>query len=113
MNEMQKKRFNQALARMSGDEDTLVMLASIVVEDAPTILKRLNEELQAEDLVAYAKTGHALKGLLSTFETDEPVSQIQSLIDDARKNDLNAVRLAHEPLMPEFDRLLTEVAAIA
>ncbi|QDT11952.1 hypothetical protein [Planctomycetes bacterium K23_9] len=112
MNDQQRTRFGEALQRLGGDEETMEMMATIVTEDAPKVLERWSDELQAKDLDAYARTGHALKGLLSTFETNEPVSRIQPLIDDARKNDVAAVRTSHASVVPEIDELLSEISAI-
>jgi hypothetical protein len=112
MTEQQRERFAEALKRLGGDEETLTMMASIASEDAPVLIERWGNQLQREELHEYAKTGHSLKGLLSTFETGEPISKIQPLIDDARRNELLAVQSAHALVLPELSRFLGEISEL-
>jgi HPt (histidine-containing phosphotransfer) domain-containing protein len=112
MNEVQKRRFADALARLSGDEALLASLATITSEDAPGLLAQMNRHLEAGDLADYAHTAHALKGLLSTFETNDPVKEMQPLIDAARQSDADKVESQHISLHPKLESLLGEITAL-
>lgn len=109
MNDVQKKRFAEALQRVAGDEDMLAMLATIATEDAPVMIETLDTEVQEQSLPNAAKTAHSLKGLLSTFETGEPVSELQPLIDAARRSDANEVTQLHSDMRAKLDVLMTEI----
>ncbi len=113
MTDAQRKRFAEALDRLAGDEETLLMLAGIVVEDSPSMMTQLSEWASQGDMEGYARTAHALKGLLSTFETGEPVSELQSAIDSAREGNAAVVQKTHGELVPEIERLIEEIDSIA
>ena len=112
MNQEQKERFADALARVSGDTEILATLASIASEDAPELLHRLEESIEVGDWSGYARTAHSLKGLLSTFETHEPVSRIQPLIDAARQADGDAVIARHATLRAKLQALIAEIESL-
>jgi HPt (histidine-containing phosphotransfer) domain-containing protein len=112
MNQEQKARFSDALARVSGDAEILATLASIASEDAPELLDRLDESIEGRDWSSYANTAHSLKGLLSTFETREPVSEIQPLIDAARRAEGDAVVARHETLRTKLQTLIVEIESL-
>lgn len=113
MNEHQKKRFAKALERVAGDEDMLSMLATIAVEDAPPMMESLDTSITKQSLDEAAKTAHSLKGLLSAFETDEPVSDLQPLIDAAKKGDQEESIAIQKSIQPKLETLLAEINAIA
>jgi hypothetical protein len=112
MNEKQRKRFAGALARLSNDGEMLGSLAAITSEDAPGLLRQLENDLNADQWEAYAKTAHAVKGLLSTFETGEPVSELQLVIDAARQSDGKTVKTLHASIRPKLDELLLEIEGL-
>lgn len=113
MTDAQRKRFAAALQRVAGDEDMLVMLASIAAEDGPPMLKQVDTHVECQQLNEAARVGHALKGLLSTFETGSPVDELQPLIDAARKEDSKATQLAHASVSPKLEHLLGEIEQLA
>ena len=113
MTESQRQRFSAALGRVAGDEEELEMLAKIAAEDAPGLLSQLEDHIQQCELAEAAKVGHALKGLLSTFETGEPVSELQPLIDAARAGDDASVASVHASVRPQLFTLVTEIGALA
>ena len=112
MNQEQKERFADALARVSGDAEILATLASIASEDAPELLHRLDKSIEVGDWSGYASTAHSLKGLLSTFETQEPVSRIQPLIDAARQAEGEAVIARHAMLRTKLQVLIAEIESL-
>lgn len=112
MNDLQKRRFADALERVAGDEDMLGMLAKIAVEDAPEMIEMLDTQVEGKLLSDAAKTAHSLKGLLSAFETGEPVSDLQPLIDAARQGDSNDVVKLHSEVGSKLEKLLSEIGGI-
>lgn len=109
LTENQRKRFSAALTRLDGDEETLLLLAGMVAEDAPMLLDQLKSNIQSSDSACVAATGHALKGLLSTFETGSPVSELQPLIDAARADDGDTVYSLFTVVAPALEKLVGEV----
>ncbi|WP_068264957.1 Hpt domain-containing protein [Rubripirellula obstinata] len=113
MNDIQKKRFSDALQRVSGDEDMLGMLATIAVEDAPAMMESLESQIDDPTLTEAARTAHSLKGLLSAFETGEPISELEPLIEAARRGDKTEAATVHAAIKPKLQSLMTEIEAIA
>ncbi len=113
LSESQRARFSAAIVRLDGDEETLIMLAGMVSEDAPTMLEQLRSDINSRQLNDAAQTGHALKGLLSTFETGTPVSDLQPLIDAARTGDLRTVSSLSKGLMTNLSQLIIEVRELS
>lgn len=113
MNQNQKERFADALDRLSGDEEMLAMLATITVEDAPGIMTDLQRSVFEKSLPDAARTAHALKGLLSTFEVGEPVSELEPLIKAALRNDEVEVVETHQRIRPKLHALVSEIQTIA
>lgn len=105
LSEEQHIRFAAALERVGNDDRLLVSLAQITAEDAPILMAQLECNIESGDLNSVAATGHALKGLLSTYETGSPVAELQLLIEAARSGDRTEVRkvLAYQrPILIEF-----------
>ncbi len=103
----QKHRFSGALQRVAGDTELLVSIAALVSEDAPQVYAELKTQLGDGDLAGVAMTGHQLKGMLSTFETDGPTIMVQQLIHAAREG---KQREAEETLR-HCDRDITNLLA--
>ncbi|TWT65037.1 Hpt domain-containing protein [Allorhodopirellula solitaria] len=109
LTDQQLERFAAALERVGGDTDMLVVLAAMAAEDAPPLLTKLESEVRDSDLRAAAHTAHALKGLLSAFETGQPIEGLQPLIDAAREgNQSEALRLL-DSLQPKLESFIHQV----
>ena len=105
----QKQRFADALDRVAGDTELLIAIASLVSEDAPQVFENLKSQLAADELDEVAATGHQLKGMLSTFETEGPVLCLQELIHAARRGDgAETKELLHRCEM-EINTLIHEI----
>ncbi|PHQ32908.1 hypothetical protein [Rhodopirellula bahusiensis] len=113
MNDAQRKRFAAALQRVAGDEDMLVMLANIAAEDGPPMLEQMHGHVESQDLSEAARVGHALKGLLSTFESGPPVDELQPFIDAARRDDGAATKETHASVTPKLEQLLNEIKQLS
>lgn len=85
------------------------MLAEIATEDAPPMIARLEEQLTDRELLDASKTAHAMKGLLSSFETGAPTNEIQPLIDAARGGNATEATLLFETLKPRLGKLCSEI----
>ncbi|EMI42163.1 hypothetical protein RRSWK_05320 [Rhodopirellula sp. SWK7] len=108
----QRQRFASAIERVGDDEDILIVLAEMASEDAPVLMKKLEGEISNGFFDAAAQTAHALKGLLSTFETGEPVEGLQSLIDSARQGDEKETTQLFNSLKPELLNLVDLVSQL-
>ncbi len=109
LNQSQRAQFSDALTRVGGDEEILIALAEMAVEDAPPMLDQLQGQVQAEQWGAVAQTAHALKGLLSAFETGPPVEELQPLIDAARSSQGEAAHAVFGDLRPSLQSLVGQV----
>tara|TARA_R110002111_G_scaffold182531_1_gene248035 strand:- start:127 stop:486 length:360 start_codon:yes stop_codon:yes gene_type:complete len=112
MTEEQKKRFAEALDRVSGDCELLAAMATMVTEDAPDVLAGLREQVAQDDMLAAAATAHKLKGMLSTFDTGGPVPELEQLISAARKGHSDEVVSTLSSCVPEVENLLKEIVSL-
>lgn len=112
MTEEQAKRFSEALTRLSGDEDLLVAMAMMVVDDAPVIVEKLDQQVDQESLADVATTAHKLKGMCSTFETGSPVVELEEVIHAARTGKADEARATYHSCQPLIHRLLGEIAEL-
>ncbi|WP_372725070.1 Hpt domain-containing protein [Novipirellula sp.] len=109
LSEAERTQFSDALERVGGDEEMFIELAEIVSEDAPGMLAELESQLQSDQLGEVAQTAHALKGLLSTFQTGPPVAQLQPFIDEARRGHTESATMMFRDLMPSLKYLVGQV----
>jgi len=108
----QRDRFADSLRRLGGDCDMLQMMAAMVTEDAPPLIEQTREQLKAGDLSAAAASAHALKGMLSTFESDQPVNDLQRLIDAARAGQAEQATFCWQVAQPRINDLVQEIAKL-
>lgn len=109
LTDQQKQCFAAALERVGGDEQMLVVLAEMAAEDAPPLLSKLAGEVRTGELEAAAHSGHALKGLLSAFETGQPVDGLQPLIDAARQENHGEAERLLKSLEPKLCSFIKQV----
>lgn len=109
LSDQQRQCFAAALERVGGDEQMLVVLAEMAAEDAPPLLSKLAEEVRCGDLDAASHSGHALKGLLSAFETGQPIDGLQPLIDAARGADQDEAQRLLNTLEPKLCSFIKKV----
>lgn len=108
-----RNRFRDALLRLAGDEQMLTTLAEIVVADAPGLMEQLSKGIREKDAESVARNAHALKGLLSSFETGQPTDQLQRIIDAARRGECTEMASAHEQIRPQLATLLEEIKEVS
>jgi hypothetical protein len=113
LNPSLRERFAEALGRLAGDEEMLVTLAEIASEDGPLLLDKLKIDVQKQATAETAKTAHALKGLLSSFETGEPTLRLQPLIESARHDEASDVQAIFNSLEPDLRSLMSEIQSLS
>ncbi len=84
----------------------------MVVTDAQDVLTKLTRSIEAGDTASVSVTAHQLKGMLSTFETDSPVTELQELIETARRKDAEATGEQFRSLQPQLAELLAEISEL-
>ena len=112
MTEEQRARFAEALKRLAGDEELFVAMGAMVLDDAPSMIADLKNQIQKNELTEVASIGHKLKGLLSTFETGNVVLTIQQIITAAKEDDQNECQALIKSARPGFDRLFGEIREV-
>ncbi len=85
----------------------------MVVGDAAGRLDRLRETLDEGSLQDAAYRSHQLRGMLSTFETGYPVSELQEVINASRDHELGTARRRFDAVEPSLRELIEELAALS
>ena len=102
-----------ALQRLGGDEKLLATVAGFFIEDAPMLMSQLESAQAAGSMDLVTHRAHSLKGLSATFEAI-PFQAIAAEIELlGRKADRAAIEEKLQRLKLEFDRLLSELEAVA
>lgn len=107
-------RFNEAVQRLDGDAGLLREMAYMTLPDFPILIENAAEATAAGDCEASVRVLHKLKGMLSTFESEGIVMEIQEMITAARANkpDLLASLFAkHRPAVEELVEAIRHFAA--
>lgn len=112
MNEFQKQRFAEALERLAGDSDLLCGMAMLVADDARQALQDLADAVAGHQLPRITATAHQLKGMLSTFETESPLTELQQVIMTARASDAALVEYQFYRIQPALSGLIEEIAEL-
>ncbi|WP_404305429.1 Hpt domain-containing protein [Neorhodopirellula lusitana] len=106
------QRFSVALARLAGDEDLLIAMATMVTDDAPEVIVRLEQQLEQTEMEEAAASAHKLKGMLSTFETDSPVAELEEVVHAARGGNSRQASESFQACRAPIHELLREIAAL-
>ena len=102
-------RFSDALNRLDGDEELLVEMARITAPDFRPLVKDAGDAVAREDAAAAIAHLHKLKGMLSTFESDGIVLEIQDMLHAARGGN---VGVARDLFQQHRDGILELVSAV-
>ena len=106
-------RFEEAVARLDGDVGLLREMAAITSEDLPEVWQQINNAIEAGDQQASASGLHKLKGMLSTFESDGVVLDIQELLDSARRGAMDDLKEGFQQHSAAIRELIGEVHRLA
>lgn len=107
------ERFRQALQRLNGDSSLLQAMAKINAEDLPEIINQTDRSISEGDCSNAASNLHKLKGMLSTFETDGVVLEIQEMLDQARAGEEQELRSSYRQHRPAVDELIQQIERLA
>jgi len=95
-----------ALKRLAGNEVLLAKLAEFFLEDAPLVMKQLQDAYDCGDLTLVAHKAHGLKGLSATFEAIS-VCNLTREIELASRSDERSQLAQKIPLLwTELQRLI-------
>ena len=108
-----KQRFQDALNRLDGDIELLCEMAAITAPDCPEVIGQIENAFDSEDCEAGARGLHKLKGMLSTFESDGVVIEMQELLELARKNKLEELRRAYGQCRQAILRCVANINELA
>ena len=90
-----KDDFPEAYQRVGCDEELLRELAKIFVADTPELRAKLAEQIASGDYEDAARSAHALKGLVVTFDEVQAGTLIQELVHALRQGDAEEVKRLH------------------
>ncbi|MCG6922924.1 MAG: response regulator [Acidobacteria bacterium] len=91
------------LERVGGDRRALSELVGVFLTDAPHILERINDAIDAGDARAVQAAAHALKGAVSNFAAPSATRAAARLQQTGEGGDLGGARTAAEVLKRELD----------
>ncbi|TWU22331.1 hypothetical protein Pla52o_33870 [Novipirellula galeiformis] len=109
----QTQRFQEAIKRIGGDRNLLVTLASLVSDDAARLQIELDRQLLENRFLEAVATGHALQGMLSTFEVGSPVIELRNVISVLRSGDGDRAKVLWSDCKLAIDSFIHEVNALA
>lgn len=105
------ERFSEAVARLEGDVDLLREMACMTSKRFPGIIAAVESAMDAVDLDSAAKSLHQLKGMLSTFETEGVIVEIQDLLNACRAGESDSAREKFDRYRGSIDELVGMVTA--
>jgi len=80
--------YHATLERLGGDADLFVDLVRFFLEDAATLLVRMEAALEAKDARTVEISAHSLKGLCSNFDARRAVAAAYAIEESARAGKL-------------------------
>lgn len=104
-----KERFADALERLDGDFKLLCDMASVTLPDIPAVLEQIEADLQRGDDAAAASSLHKLKGMLSTYDSDGVVLEIQEMLAMARRGQVGECQTLYHHELPKIKSLIQEI----
>ncbi|WP_417381862.1 PAS domain S-box protein [Gimesia sp.] len=100
-----------ALKRVGNDVAILNDMVNFFFEDAPGLLKEINEQTVAGDVEELTRAAHSLKGLCANFNASPAVEAAKIIEDYGHQGKLEEVPAAIPVLESEVARLSDELAA--
>ena len=99
-------RFRDAVARLDGDAGLLREMAEMTSPDFPALLNDSAIAVEGGNCEDAVRTLHKLKGMLSTFESDGVVLDIQDMISAARNQNEKLLKQHFERCRPQIEELV-------
>jgi len=106
-------RFRPALERLDGEVSLLCEMAAITAEDLPEVKEATETALEEGDCEQAASGLHKLKGMLSTFDADGVVLDIQEVLDAARQGKIDEARKGYREHRGQVEELCGEIEQLA
>ncbi len=100
---------DSALKRLGGDQELFKEFVAIFLEDAPGMMKEIEDGLNGNDAGAVEKSSHALKGLVSNFGAKECVDVSLKLEKAGREGDLSKSPKDFGKLQTLYETLCAEL----
>jgi HPt (histidine-containing phosphotransfer) domain-containing protein len=94
-----------ALARLGGDRELLIELATIYIEDAPMLLIRISKGVREANCSDVLHAAHLLRGLAANFGAGSVTTPAEQLEEFAIEGKLGDARQTVEQLETEAVRL--------
>jgi hypothetical protein len=87
MTPQHRAQFSDALGRMAGEEKVLLKVASIVVQEAPHLVRFARDYFRNPTIAEPAKSIYKLKCLLATFQSDAEMAILEDIYVAIRERD--------------------------
>ena len=98
--------------RVIGDREALSGLVDVFLADAPRLLARIDEAIDAEDGAALQAAAHTLKGAVSNFAAPAATQAAARLQKTGDSETLDGARSARDVLKREIELVETALAAV-
>jgi HPt (histidine-containing phosphotransfer) domain-containing protein len=108
-----RERFASALERLDGDLELLSEMATVTVPDCPAAIERVQEALDESDTERAARSLHKLKGMLSTFDSEGVVLEIQETMELARRDAVEETRSLFAKQRPKLEALVRDIKELS
>ncbi|MEL6108451.1 MAG: hypothetical protein AAFU85_20685 [Planctomycetota bacterium] len=108
-----REHFAPALERLEGDIDLLREMAAMTAPDCTTVVKQIRKSVSDGHADNAAKALHKLKGMLSTFDSDGVVLEIQKMLDKTRLGKLAEVGSAFYQQEREINAAIARVRGLS
>jgi histidine phosphotransfer protein HptB len=104
--------FDEALARVDQDRETLVMIVELFLEHGPKDLAQAQAALTVGDAVGVARWSHRLKGAILQFCAPAALQACKELEQSAKAGNLTQGGELYAALEREVHRLLADLRPI-
>ena len=98
--------------RVVGDRKALSELVDVFLADAPRLLARIDEAMDAEDRAALRAAAHTLKGAVSNFAAPLATQAAARLQQTGDNETLDGARSARDALKREIELVSVALAAV-
>ncbi|MCO6453823.1 MAG: Hpt domain-containing protein, partial [Pirellulaceae bacterium] len=96
-----------ALAALGGKEDLCRQLAQFAIEEAPDLMRQIEQSLAERDAITLERAAHKLRGSVRYFQAERVAELAGGLESRARRQDFEPCGELVEQLKPAMERLLS------
>jgi PAS domain S-box-containing protein len=80
------------LERVEGDQELLTEMIQIFIEEAPALMKAMQEALQSGDMVVLERSAHSLKGAVGNLSSNSTATAALKVEQDAKNKDVQSAK---------------------